>query len=83
MTRGVEASPYMDEIVAAVRSYEFRGVDENDPYGERDFAAVTVRDEKYFFKIDYYDLTMSMHSEDEADPRVTCRVMTIMRAEEW
>ena len=83
VTSGVEASPYMNEIVEAVQRYKFQGVDENNPYGENDWGAVAVEGEKYFFKIDYYDPTMTAHSEDEADPKKTRRVMTIMRAEEW
>jgi hypothetical protein len=33
-----------------------------------------------FFKIDYYDEALAMHSPDPADPNVTQRVMTLMLA---
>ena len=50
----------------------------NDPHGEHDFGQVDVRGTPVFWKIDYYDLDMTMHSPDEADESVTCRVLTLM-----
>ena len=57
--------------------------EDNDPYGEHDFGALTFRGEKIFWKIDYYDVTMTAGSPDPADPAVTTRVMTIMLANEY
>ena len=51
---------------------------ENDPWGEHDFGAFEAADNKIFFKIDYYDKQLNMHSPDPADPSVTQRVITIM-----
>jgi hypothetical protein len=36
-----------------------------------------------FFKIDYYDRTLTAHSPDPADPAVTRRVITVMLASEY
>ena len=56
---------------------------DNDPYHEHDFGALTVDGERLFFKIDYFDQTMTMGSSDPADPAVICRVMTVMLASEY
>lgn len=57
--------------------------EKNDPHGEHDFGAVTVGGTKFFWKIDYYDKTLSYGSEDPSDPEVTQRVLTIMLASEY
>ena len=55
----------------------------NDPYEEHDFGSFEAEGEKIFFKIDYYDQTLTHHSPDPADPTVTERVITIMLADEY
>ena len=55
----------------------------NDPYGEHDFGAVEIKGTRFFFKIDYYDRDYAFASADPADENVTCRVMTIMLAEDY
>ena len=55
----------------------------NDPYEEHDFGSFEAEGEKIFFKIDYYDRTLTYHSPDPADPSVTERVITIMLADEY
>ena len=84
ITTGVAALG--DEVVARI----FRTIavyDEfcnaNDPYEEHDFGALDVDGHTIFFKIDYYDPTLTCHSSDPADPTVTHRVITIMLAEEY
>ena len=55
----------------------------NDPHEEHDFGAFDVEGHRIFFKIDYYDKALKMHSPDPADPTVTERVITIMLASEY
>ena len=56
---------------------------DNDPYGEHDFGMVEFDGQKIFFKIDYYDKTLTYGSPNPADPTVTERVITIMLADEY
>src|SRR3982074_3634741 len=55
----------------------------NDPHEEHDFGAFDADGQRVFFKIDYYDESLTYHSPDPADPSVTRRVITIMLAEEY
>ena len=55
----------------------------NDPHDEHDFGSFEADGTTIFFKIDYYDQNLSMHSPEPADPAVTQRVITIMLAEEY
>lgn len=84
MTPGVSALGYEDQaaIFQLVRTFEdFDG--DNDPYGEHDFGAFDYRGQRYLWKIDAYDQFLKYGSEDPADPDVTTRVLTIMRADEY
>jgi Protein of unknown function (DUF3768) len=70
------------EILDRVRSFgEF--TEDNDPYRERDFGAFKHAGERFFWKIDYYDCDLTSGSPDPSDESVTCRVLTIMLAEEY
>jgi hypothetical protein len=55
----------------------------NDPHQEHDFGSFEADGQTIFFKIDYYDKALSMHSPDPSDPSVTERVITVMLAEEY
>ena len=55
----------------------------DDPWGERDFGTLDITGIRFFWKIDYYALDSEALSPDPADPAVTRRVLTIMRADEY
>jgi hypothetical protein len=55
----------------------------NDPHQEHDFGSFEAGGHTIFFKIDYFDKKLEMHSPDPANPAVTTRVITIMLAEEY
>jgi Protein of unknown function (DUF3768) len=55
----------------------------NDPHEEHDFGAFDADGHRIFFKIDYFDESLTYHSPDPANPSVTKRVITIMLAEEY
>jgi hypothetical protein len=56
---------------------------DNDPYGEHDFGAFSLGDERLFWKIDYYDSSLSHGSDAPEDARATTRVLTVMLASEY
>jgi len=84
ITQGVDALQIDTKarVLLAVQSFS-NFTKENDPHGEHDFGSFDIEGEDYFFKIDYYALDMNGGSEDPADPSVTTRVLTIMRADEY
>jgi hypothetical protein len=84
LTPGVTSleSDRLAQLLDAVRKFD-KFTPDNDPHGEHDFGSIDLDSDRYFFKIDYYDLRRTMGSPDPADPTVTQRVMTIMRADEY
>lgn len=83
-TPGVVELAEVDRIALLLAVRRFDRFDaSNDPYGEHDFGAVEVGGERFFWKIDAYDRAMRGSSPDPADPAVTTRVLTIMRADEY
>ena len=84
MTQGIAAlAPGTKlEILGLVKTFNEFTVD-NDPYGEHDFGAFNTAGERIFWKIDYYDKSMTKGSEDPADPEQTTRVLTVMLAHEY
>ena len=55
----------------------------NDPYKEHDFGSFEANGQTIFFKIDYFDKTLTYHSPDPSDASMTERVITIILAEEY
>jgi hypothetical protein len=82
ITAGVEAMPrdQRRSLLQKVRAFEAFSED-NDPHGEHDFGAIDEGGVRYFWKLEYYDRATECGSPDPADPAVTTRVLTIMRAE--
>jgi hypothetical protein len=85
MTAGVVPSAHACQLtilqaVAAVRHLR-RGATTHT--ASTTFGALEVEGERLFWKIDYYDRSLSAHSPDPADPSVTMRVLTIMLADEY
>ena len=50
----------------------------NDPHEEHDFGSFEADGHTIFFKIDYFDKSLTHHSPDASNPSVTERVITIM-----
>jgi hypothetical protein len=55
----------------------------NDPHEEHDFGSFQADGQTIFFKIDYFDKTLTYHSPDPSDASMTERVITIMLADEY
>jgi hypothetical protein len=84
MTTGVAAlgPEAVARIVTTIEVYD-NFCHANDPYEEHDFGSFEADGYTIFFKIDYYDSALTLHSPDPSDPAVTKRVITIMLAEEY
>jgi hypothetical protein len=84
MTPGVAAlgPAAVHRIAEAVATFDdFQQA--NDPHLEHDFGSFDAEGQTVFFKIDYFDNQLQLHSPDPADPSVTTRLLTIMLAEEY
>ena len=84
LTQGIQHMPDrdMEAIITQVRQFnDF--TEENDPHGEHDFGIIKHNGESVYWKIDYYNKAMDGGSEDPSDPKLTKRVLTIMRASEY
>lgn len=84
MTAGVDALGLerVVHLLRRVRSFEQFDAG-NDPHGEHDFGSFEDAGERFFWKIDYYDLEMKWGSDNPADAMNTMRVLTVMKADEW
>lgn len=83
-TEGVSALPAADQSAIREKVETFKDFSEdNDPHGERDFGAFQHEGKRIFWKIDYYDRTLTWGSENPADAKQTVRLLTIMLASEY
>ena len=83
-TAGISSLPPADQSAIREKVETFDAfTPDNDPHKERDFGAFEHNGQRIFWKIDYYDTTMTKGSEDPSDPRQTVRVLTIMLASEY
>ena len=84
LTAGINAKAQDDiaRILSKVRQFDHFTKD-NDPYGEHDFGSFDYKGEMIYFKIDYYDKNYQYLSENQSNPEVTSRVMTVMLASEY
>ena len=92
MTRGIaaEGEAFVAKVLMSVRSFDAFTSD-NDPRcrrrlrlgGQHDFGSIDIDGHKVFWKLDYYDPEMEFGSEDPADEAKTCRVLTVMLADEY
>ena len=84
ITAGVSAKgpDFIRQAADAVRSFD-AFTEDNDPWGQHDFGAFELDGERIFWKIDPYDLTMTMGSPNPANDAVTMRVLTILLASEY
>ena len=82
ITPGVLALDATSAILALVQQYSDFTPD-NDPYAEHDFGSFRYGGETIFWKFDYFDLDLTMHSQDPAEPDLTARVLTVLLGSEY
>ena len=82
ITQGVQALDDVPSVLDQVRRFDAFTPD-NDPYEEHDFGSIHHSGQTVFWKFDYWDVDLTMHSPDLSDPAVTARVLTIMLADEY
>jgi hypothetical protein len=83
-TAGISALPPSDQSTIREKVETFDAfTSDNDPYGERDFGAFEHNGQRIFWKIDYYDRSLTKGSENPSNPSQTVRVLTIMLASEY
>ena len=84
MTPGVAAlgPEAVDRIVKTIAVFD-DFCHANDPHEEHDFGSFEDEGVIIFFKIDYYDKSLTGHSPDPSDPSATERIITVMLAEEY
>jgi hypothetical protein len=84
LTAGIDTLPSDVRAMAIRKVATFDDFSaDNDPHGEHDFGSFELGNDKFLWKIDYYDPTLEFGSDDPADPAKTTRVLTLMLAEEY
>lgn len=82
ITQGIATLGDVGEIFARVCSFaDFN--ERNDPHGEHDFGSFEFAGQLVFWKIDYFDLDLLMHSPAPSDSAVTTRVLTVTLGQEY
>jgi hypothetical protein len=80
LTNGVQSVTDLQGLLEAIREYD-DFTEDNDPYGEHDFGSLVWHSEKVFWKIDYYNESMTTWEDPLS---VQCRrVLTVMLADEY
>lgn len=84
ITKGVvaEGEAFLTNALLMIAAFDDFS-EANDPYGERDFGALTVGRERLFWKIDYYDPSLTCAAVDPAQEDGCVRILTVMKAEEY
>jgi hypothetical protein len=84
ITSGVQAlgSDRIRRLLTTLRAFS-KFTEDNDPHGEHDFGAFNDLGDHFFWKIDYYDPSLTAGSLDPADASKTGRVLTLMLASEY
>jgi len=75
----------LQQLIQAVKQFNDFNED-NDPWQEHDMGRIELFDEKFFFKIDYFDsqrYEQGIGSEEPENIHKTFRVMTIMLVNEY
>ena len=80
ITPGVQELPDLFGLLEEVRQFD-KWTQDNDPYEEHDFGQIMRGTAKVFWKIDYYDQSLSRWEDPLS---LGCRrIITVMLAEEY
>jgi len=82
LTQGIVGREDVRDILRKVQTFDAFTAD-NDSHKEHDFAAFEAGGDTIFWKIDYYDPSLSGGSEDPSCPERCFRVLTILMASEY
>lgn len=83
MTSGIAALPLADKLLILTEVRYFADfTSDNDPHGEHDCAALTVRGHEVIWKIDYFPSEGVLWANPD-NPDTTPRALVIMLAEEY